>query len=389
VWLVGGELVTQKSEIIVIGGGTMGTAAGWALARRGHEVTVLEQFDHVHAKGSHSGNTRIYRHAYAEGALYVPWALEASRLWREVQARTGTTLMVETGCLDISEPGLGRANGARASAAAFNLPVEQMTGRELNERWPVWNIPDDWEVTLDPDAGFLLVEPALRALAAELVAAGGSLRTNEPVTSWEATDAGVRVTTDQGTYEADRLIIAAGAWNSKVLAGFDIPLEVRRKPVMWFGTNDPAAFMPDTFPVFVYQDRTGEFYGLPIHQDDPLKVGGSIKLGIHSGGLIADPDQLDREWHESDIEPEFRDFLTNRMRGVEPLVTASSMCMYTMSPDQDFIIDRHPEHANVAIAAGFSGHGFKFTPKVGEHLADLVTDGQARPIPEFSLGRFQ
>jgi monomeric sarcosine oxidase len=352
-------------------------------------VTVLEQFEHVHAKGSHSGNTRIYRHAYAEGALYVPWALAASGLWREVQARTGTTLMVETGCLDISEPGLGRANGARASAEAFNLPVEHLTGRELNERWPVWNIPDDWEVTLDPDAGFLLVEPALRALAAEMIAAGGTLRTNEPVISWEASDAGVRVTTAQATYEADRLVIAAGAWNSKLLAGLDIPLEVRRKPVMWFGTNEPAAFIPEKFPVFVYQDQTGEYYGLPIYRDDPLKVGGSVKLGIHSGGPPVDPDQLDREWHESDIEPEFRDFLANRLRGVEPVVTASSMCMYTMSPDQNFIIDRHPEHANVAIAAGFSGHGFKFTPKVGEHLADLVTDEHAMPVPEFSLGRFQ
>jgi len=380
--------VTQKTEFLVIGGGTMGTATGWALARRGRRVTVLEQFDHVHTFGSHSGNTRIYRHAYAEGALYVPWALKASSLWREIQARTGTTLMIETGCLDISEPGLGRATTARASAAAFDLPVEELTGAELNARWPAWNIPDDWEITLDPDAGFLLVEPALRALASEMTAAGGILRTNEPVTSWSASENGIRVVTGQDTYEADHLVIAAGAWNGKILRDLDIPLEVRRKPVMWFQTAHAANFLPEAFPVFVYQDRTGEYYGLPIYGDDPLKVGGSVKIGIHTGGQAIDPDTLDREFHESDIEPDFRAFLTERMRGIEPVVTQSSMCMYTMTPDHDFIIDRHPDHANVAIAAGFSGHGFKFTPQVGEHLADLVTDSTVKPVPAFSLNRF-
>ena len=378
----GGRRVSRKSEIIVIGGGTMGTAAGWALAGRGHSVTVLEQFDHYHTRGSHSGNTRIYRHAYAEGALYVPWAIESSALWREVQERSGNTLMVETGCLDISEPGLGRANGARASAAAYNLPIEELTGRDLNRRWPAWSIPEDWEVTLDPNAGFLLVEPALRGLASELVAAGGGLHTNEVVTSWEASASGVRVVTNKATYDGDRLIVAAGAWNGKLLGSLGIPLEVRRKPVMWFSTPDPKPFEPERFPVFVYQDRTGEFYGVPPYGDD------TVKIGIHSGGDVADPDSLDRQWHESDLKPEFREFLSSRLRDVEPRLTKSSICLYTMSPDENFIIDRHPEYENVTIAAGFSGHGFKFTPKVGEHLADLATDASATPIAEFSLNRF-
>jgi monomeric sarcosine oxidase len=376
--------VSQKADVIVIGGGTMGTAAGWALARRGKSVTIIEQFDHYHSRGSHSGNTRIYRHAYAEGALYVPWALAASALWRGLQERTGVKLMVETGCLDISQPGLGRANGARESARQFNLPVEELTGRELKARWPAWNIPDDWEVTLDPDAGFLLVEPAFRALAQEFGEAGGVMHTNEAVSSWESDGSTVRVVTDRDVYEADSLVIAAGAWNGKVLADLGIPLEVRRKPVMWFATENPAQFTPETFPVFVYQDETGEFYGM-----DGLDGGGagSVKIGIHSGGDVADPDNLDREWHESDIKPEFREFLTGKLNGVKPELTNSSICMYTMTPDEDFIIDRHPAHANVAIAAGFSGHGFKFTPKVGEHLADLVT-GADDPVPEFAVGRF-
>jgi monomeric sarcosine oxidase len=375
-------MASQHSDVIVIGGGTMGTAAGWALARRGHAVTILEQFGHYHDKGSHSGNTRIYRHAYAEGASYVPWALQASSLWRALEERTGTKVLVETGCLDISEPGLGRANGARESARVFDLPVVELTGRETNQRWPAWNIPDDWEVTLDPNAGLLLVEPAFRALGAEFVAAGGVLKTNEPVRRWDATDGGVRVETDQGTYEAASLAIAAGPWSGKVLGELRIPLEVRRKPVMWFDTDQPELFQPETFPVFVFQDHTGEFYGLPGHGAD------SVKIGIHSGGDVSDPDTLDREWHESDLKPEFREFLTTRLKGLKLSLTNASMCMYTMTPDENFIIDRHPEHPNVAIAAGFSGHGFKFTPKVGEHLADVVT-GSDEPVPLFALRRFQ
>jgi glycine/D-amino acid oxidase-like deaminating enzyme len=208
------------------------------------------------------------------------------------------------------------------------------------------------------------------------------------VKSWEASENGVQVVTDKDTYTANRLIVAAGAWNGKILHDLAIPLEVRRKPVMWFQTTNSADFMPEHFPVFVYQDRTGEYYGLPIYAGDPLKVGGSVKLGIHTGGQAADPDALDREWHESDIEPEFRQFLSERMKGVEPVVTKSSMCMYTMTPDQNFIIDRHPDHPNVAIAAGFSGHGFKFTPQIGEHLADLTLNATVTPVPEFSLSRF-
>ena len=373
--------MSVKSDVLVIGGGTMGTAAGWALARRGQSVTILEQFDHYHGRGSHSGNTRIYRHAYAEGAHYGSWAIESTNLWSALQERSATTLMIPTGYLDISKPGLTRANDARDSAQKFDLPIEELTGRDLNERWQAWNAPADWVATLDPNAGILLVEESFRVFAREFTEAGGTLRTNETVTSWEATADSVRVVTDQDSYEADSLIVAAGAWSGKVLAELGIPLEVRRKPVMWFETETEAPFRPENFPGFVYQDSANDFYGLPSYGED------SVKIGIHSGGDVVDPDTIDREWHDSDIKSDFRKFLTERLNGVRVKLTNSSVCMYVMTPDEDFIIDRHPEHANVALAAGFSGHGFKFTPKVGEHLADLIT-GVGDPVPEFSLSRF-
>ncbi|MBA3378694.1 MAG: FAD-dependent oxidoreductase, partial [Chloroflexia bacterium] len=136
-------MTTHHTDVVIVGGGTMGTAAGWALARQGARVVVLEQFQHVHAFGSHGGKTRIFRHAYAEGPRYVPWAIEADRLWSELQERTGNPFMHRIGCIDISGPDNDRAHVARASAVEYGIRHEWLTGAEVNERWPIWRVPDD------------------------------------------------------------------------------------------------------------------------------------------------------------------------------------------------------------------------------------------------------
>jgi len=374
-------MANTPTDVLVLGGGTMGTAAGWALARQGRSVTVLEQFQHIHTQGSHGGHTRIFRHAYAEGSRYVPWTIAADDAWSALQERTGIHLMTRTGCLDIAAPGHHHARAARASAEAFNLANEWLTGAEVTARYPAWNLPADWEACLDPTAGFLLVEPALRALATELRAHGGEIREHERAVSWEAGDTGVRVTTETGVYEAERLIVTAGAWAGKLLAGLGLPLEVRRKPVLWFEVDDRSRFEADAFPVFIVESDDGHFYGLPAQGPD------SVKIGIHSGGEAVDPDTMDRTVSDADLTPEFLAFLGENLPGVRPRLTASSVCMYTMTPDEDFLIDRHPEHPNVVFAAGFSGHGFKFTPVVGKHLATLSTDASAAARPEFALSR--
>lgn len=361
----------------------MGTAAAWALARRGHSVIVLEQFEHMHKLGSHGGHTRIFRHAYFEGASYVPWTLEADRLFSELQERAGIEMQIRCGCLDMGSPESGHARRAQDAALAYSLPHEMLTGTEINRRFPAWNVTDDWEGCFDPEGGVLVIEPVFRALTQELTEAGGVIIDHEPVMQWSATGDGVMVTTANGTFEGDRLVVTAGAWAGKMLADLGLPLSVTRKPVMWFHVHERNLFTPDAFPGFIAKSGDYEFYGLPAVGDD------SLKMGIHNDNTVVDPDEIDRNVNPEDMLPPFRDFFTTHMNGVSGDLVATSMCMYTMTPDTDFIIDRHPGHANVAIAAGFSGHGFKFATVIGEHLADLVTTPETQPHTEFRIDRFQ
>jgi monomeric sarcosine oxidase len=377
-------MAAQRSDVLVLGGGTMGTAAGWALARHGVKVTVLEQFGHVHAMGSHGGKTRIFRHAYAEGARYVPWTLQSDRLWTELQERTGRTILHRIGCIDISGPGYHRAREARASAEAYGIAHEWLSGADVNARWPIWNLPDDREVCYGPDAGFLDIAAALGAMRQELEDAGGSIREQTVVTGWSASEDGIEVTAGDERFTADRLVIAAGAWTSDLLADLGVPLEARRKPVLWFDVDAEHAPLaePERMPVFISDDEHGEFYGIP-HFDVP-----GVKVGMHSGGDVVDARTIDRTTSENDVRDDIWPFIQRNLKGFTGAVTDTAVCMYTMTPDEDFVIDRHPELERVAFAAGFSGHGFKFAPVIGDYLATLVTDPESDVVPDFALSRF-
>jgi monomeric sarcosine oxidase len=373
---------SNHADVLVIGAGTMGVAAAWALARRGVDVLAIEQFQYYHPMGSHSGHTRIFRHCYFEGEKYVPWTLEADRLFTEMQDRTGLEMQLRVGCLDIGTLENRHARLAEATAIEHSLPYEMLTGTDVNERFPGWNLPSDYEACLDPDGGVLKVENVFRAFRQELEAAGGRIVENTPVISWSADDNGVTVETADGTFTGRKLIVTAGSWAGKVLADLNMPLEVTRKPVMWFEVDNPAAFAPERFPAFIIDSDIAHFYGLPAVYPD------SLKMGTHSDREVVDADTIDRIVRPGDMKQEFVEFLTTMLKGAHPRTVQTSMCMYTMTPDEDFIIDHHPRHANVSVAAGFSGHGFKFATVVGEHLADLAMVESAETIPAFALSRF-
>jgi monomeric sarcosine oxidase len=368
-------------ETIVLGGGTMGTAAAWELGKRGQRALVLEQFQHVHALGSHGGQTRIIRHAYAEGPDYIPLVLRADELWMELEDESHATVYHRVGGLEIAAPGFDHAARARAAAAEHNVPFEWMDGAEARKRWPMFNLPDDWEVGYGARSGFLDVDAAMHAMGDQARILGVRIKDEEPVRNWRIDGAGVRVVTDEAEYTADRLIVTAGAWAGKLLEELGLPLQVKRKVLFWLTVRDEAPFDPRRMPVYITDSEDGEIYGFPVFGRPGLKI------ARHDGGAPADPDALDREVHEGE-EAEVMALAKKLFPGVTGEVSSSAVCMYTVTPDANFIVDRHPEHEQVIIGAGFSGHGFKFATAVGEQLVDLAHDAMMAPMPILALNRF-
>ena len=359
----------------------MGTSAAWALGKRGLSTLVLEQFQHVHDQGSHGGETRVIRHAYAESPEYVPMVLHADRLWQELESQTGLQVLIRCGGLELAAPGFTHARAARASADEHGLSYEWLTPDEAMRRWPAFHVPDDWDALYSPDTGFLLTEPALRGMADAARALGATIIEATPALDWGTESASIWVRTATERYEAEALIVTAGVWSGQVLSELELPIRVLRKTLWWQKVDDPRLFAPDRFPVFIADSPAGEIYGFPIYGVPGLKIAN------HAGGETVDLDRIDRFTRPG----ENRDCLELAARvipGVTPQVVKSAVCLYAMTPDTDFIVDRHPMSARVAIGAGFSGHGFKFAPAVGEVLASLITDFAAKSIPRLQFSRF-
>lgn len=371
---------TASAKVIVLGGGTMGTAAAWALEKQGADVIVFEQFDHIHTLGSHGGQTRIFRHAYSEGAAYVPLMLRADDLWCEVEAELGIPIVHRVGILEMDGPLGSHARNARAAGMEHGIDYEWLDADEIHRRWPAFSPPPDWQGGYSDRAGFLEVEPGLAGMRLLAERLGARFVVQDPVLDWTADGDGVSVRTANETYRADRLVITGGAWNGGVLKSLELPLQVVRKVLFWLDVEAPDLFREDRFPVFAAADGATEIYGFPLFGKPGLKV------ADHHGGENTTPETLDRSVAPSESTP-----VATGARAVLPTVTdrvvSSAVCMYTRTPDEHFIIDRHPDHPKVVFGAGFSGHGFKFAPRIGELLSDLALT-EAEPMPLFAMNRF-
>ncbi|HET7056017.1 MAG TPA: N-methyl-L-tryptophan oxidase [Thermomicrobiales bacterium] len=374
-------MAARTWDVIILGGGTMGTAATWALSTRGVSVLVLEQFGHIHTMGSHGGGTRIFRHAYAEGPEYVPLMFHADELWCSLENELGTHIVHRVGILEMDAPGYDHAKRARSSAEKNGVELEWLDAAEIRKRWPAFAPPDDWEGGYSPIAGFLDIEAGLSGLAAVAKRGDVTFRTDEPVVGWSASEGGVRVETAQGQYLANKLIVTAGAWASSMLAELELPLEVVRKQNFWVDVDRPSSFQPEVFPVFATASDVGEIYGFPIFRRP------GIKMAEHRGGDTTTPQTIDRVARDDEAQS-CVDLAALAMQGVSRRVLGGVICMYTRTPDDHFIVDRHPSAPNVVLAAGFSGHGFKFTPAIGEQLANLTLDEDAEPFALFGIDRF-
>jgi sarcosine oxidase len=373
----------QRLDAIVLGAGGIGSAALYHLAQRGLRVVGIDRFQPPHDRGSSHGHTRVIRQAYFEHPDYVPLLIESYRLWRELEHNTGRQLLHQIGLVEVGPADGVVVPGVLRAATQHNLAVESMNAADVRQRWPGLNVHDSQIAVYEPTAGYLLVEDCVQAHLDAARNAGAELRPNTELLEWSADSHSVRVRTSGGELTAKHLIVTAGAWAGKMLAGFNIPLTVRRKSMFWFETRE-SSHGPAALPVFLFELPDGVFYGFP-----KLDSRG-VKVAEHSGGhIVENPLAVDRGV-DADERRRLIDFVSSHLPGVSPNVTDHAVCLYTMSPDEHFIVDSHPQHANVVFAAGLSGHGFKFATILGRALVDLALDGTTDlPIDFLRLCRFR
>lgn len=356
-------------DVIIVGLGAMGSAAAYELGRRGVRVLGLDAHRPPHTLGSTHGRTRIIREAYFEHPAYVPLLRRAYERWSELEQAGGVQLLLQTGGLMIGPPGGTLVHGARASAEVHGIRHEMMDASEVRRRWPVMRPRDDMVALLEPRAGMLLPETCVETHLRLAREHGATLRTGVRVSRWTATSSAVRVETADGrSYEAGRLILAAGPWLPDLL---DVPLglEVERQLFHWFEPGAHGeAFAAARCPITLWEHEPGRYFATLSD------VGDGLKIGIHHEGERAHPDDVRRGPSASD-EAAVRTLLARFLPDANGRLREARACLYTNTPDHHFLLDRHPSWPSVIVASPCSGHGFKFSSVIGEVLADLATSG--------------
>lgn len=355
----------QQYDAIVIGVGGIGSSALYHFAKRGLRVVGLDRFPTCHKFGSSHGETRLIRQAYFEHPDYVPMLKRAYALWEELTAAWGKQLYREVGVLQVGYPNGRILPGVLESAKQHQLNIDRLTPREVTSRFPGFVIPEELVAAFEKRAGFLFVEECVKAHTELALRAGAVLQIGETVRRWSAAAGRVEVETDKNTYTASHLVITAGSWASDFLSKLNIPFEVIRKSLYWYQTKSGVYQADKGSPGFIIECATGNFYGFP--QIDNL----GVKVAEHSNGIpVANPLDVDRK--EDAVETDrVLGFIRDFMPQVTTQQTRFDTCLYTLSPDRNFVVDRDPDYPHVTFAAGLSGHGFKFATVLGEVLTEM------------------
>lgn len=375
--------MTASYDAIVVGVGTMGAAACAAIARRGGRVLGIERATIPNDTSSHHGRTRVFRVAYSEHADYVPLLREARERWLDLDARHGPGLYHETGVLYVGPPGSEMVEAAAAAAELHGIACERLARRDLQSRCPQFAAPGDWSALFEPRAGYLVTDACLSAFALDALQAGAHVATGERVLGWSKQGGGLRVRTDRTEYAAGALVLTAGARTEPLLAGMDVALRVTRQTLLWVWPGKPERFADGVMPTWSIDTPHGHAYGFPMERGRP-----GFKLAMHVRGEPTDAETVDRSLH-ADEEAILRRVIRDHLPDADGPTLSHAVCLYTNSPDGHFVIDRHPASERVVVACGFSGHGFKFAPVLGEALADLALEGRTtRAIGFLGASRF-
>lgn len=377
--------MSARLNVAIVGGGTMGLAAAWALARRGVAVELFERHGHVHAHGSHSGHTRAIRHAYHEGSDYVSLVVRADREWTALGERVGDRLLVRCGLLEFGPDDAPEFMAARAALRDNDIDHQLFDAATASARFG-FVMPTHWSACLAPDSGYLRVQACLDALRREAEAHGARLHHHTRVRELVCGERLGLLLDDGRVVAADRLVIAAGAWADTLLAptlgamGPRRPtLRVLRRVLAWTRPDERVRAHLRALPVWAAFTPAGFIYGFP---DNDEGISG-FKLACHEARDLnlrfmhepVDPETVERRVEARDLAPLER-FIADHRPDAGP-ITDTATCLYTHTSNGDFWLDRHPADSRVVIAAGFSGHGFKFAPAIGLALADLAIEGHS------------
>ena len=376
---------TTDCDAVVVGVGGVGSAATAHLARRGHDVVGIERYDVPHARGSSHGISRILRLPQYETPAYVPLVRRALDNWSTLEEGYPRQLFHSTGSVAVSSPEEGSVyERSKGACDTHDIDYEDLSGPALNERFPGYDVPATHRAVYQPDGGFLHPEQCTVAHVEAAQDHGATIRARESVENWRADESGVVVTTDRGRYVADRMVVTAGAWTGQLLAALSGYLQPERQVLGWFQPDHPDRFAPSNFPVFSAVVPEGHFYGYPAYEVPGFKIG-----KFNHREETGRPDEIDREPDRED-ERVLREFVSRYAPDADGPTMGLSTCMFTNTADGDFLVDHHPDHPNVVVGAGFSGHGFKFASAVGEALADLAVAGETDlPVDPFRIDRFE
>lgn len=353
----------SRWDAIVVGCGVVGASVSYNLARKGLRVLNIEKFGVNHDRGSSHGRTRIIRLAYYEDPRYVPLLRRAFDSWREAEAKSGKKLLMMTGGLMIGHEEGALVKGVLRSAETHRIPHEVLTGPDAGERFEAFSLPEEFSAVYEQNAGVLFAEDCVRAFVGLGSEAGCEFRFSEGVSGWKSGPESVEVETPLGRQTASKLVLCAGAWNGGLARGA-IPLQCERQVPLWFSSGGKERFSAGKMPVFIMEEGADSYYyGIP-------EVGHGVKVARTHGGEIGDPDKVRREVTGEDVAP-VREFVSRRLRGLDGQPIASATCLYTNTPDLNFVLGPLPGEQRVTIVSACSGHGFKFASVIGEVAAGI------------------
>jgi monomeric sarcosine oxidase len=373
-------------DLIVIGAGGVGSAAAYHAAKAGQRVLLLEQFEIDHQRGSSYGHSRIIRYAYNH-PTYVALAKVVFPMWHALAEAAGEALFTQTGGLDIGQVETVALRDTIKTLRATGIPHEVLSADELNTRFPQFRASEGMQALYQPDAGILAASKCVLAHVRLARQHGAEVHDHTRVTGIEMGADEVRVRTEHDHFDAARLIVAPGSWGKSVFAqiGLNLPLLPVRCQENYFDASPEADFTPERLPAFIVHDQAA--YGYEPYGMASID-GSGFKVGLHGGPAIEDVDTLERTPDRAVVE-QVRDFMARLIPGGNGAHRSSRVCLYTMTPDHHFIIDRHPQHPQIAFSASCSGHAFKFSTLIGRILCDLVFEGKSdHPLQLFRHDRF-